>query len=449
MKRSTSDRQGSGRPRRGVFRPLFVPFALLAALACSESSSLWPSGEPASVRIVEGAGLRAPGGTVLPEGPTIEVLDARGRPVPDVPVGFTVLEGGGQSVLGEVATDVLGKARGLWILGTEAGVPQRLRAWVGGLTAELTTEAFDPVPGETYIGRNGYVEYYAGTLPVVLSAPHGGDLDPTEMPDRNYGTFVRDRNTIDLILRIRAALHELTGEYPHVVLSRLDRLKLDPNREIVEAAQGDPEAERAWWEYHTFLDRASGLVEEARGEGLYIDLHGHGHEVQRLELGYLLSGSDLSSSDEALAGLSDYTSIRALAVKPGVDLAALLRGSRSLGSLMEAEGFPAVPSEAQPSPGADPYFSGGYSTVIHGSRDVGRVSGVQIECNYSGVRDSPANRQSFAEALARSVAAFFATYFDQGLFAVRSVSPPESLPRSLSQSLSQSLSRSDLGGGLP
>ncbi len=356
MKRSNLSGWRVNVPRARVLGHLLAPVILLSALACSASPSPPTLNEPASLRMVEGGGLRAPAGTVLPEGPTVEVVDGRGRPVPDFPVVFTVLAGGGESVLLEVSTDPAGRARGLWILGTEAGVPQRLRASAGGLAVELTAEAFAPVPGQTYAGRKGYVEYLPGTLPLVLSAPHGGELEPSEMPDRSYGTFVRDLNTIDLVLRVRTAFLELTGAYPHVVLSHVDRLKLDPNREIGEGAQGNPEAERAWWEYHTFLQRAGTLVEEARGEGLYIDLHGHGHEVQRLELGYLLSASDLSSPDEALAGLRDFTSLRALAMKPGMDLPTLIRGPGSLGSLMDIEGFPAVPSEAQPIPGLRTLF---------------------------------------------------------------------------------------------
>jgi hypothetical protein len=83
----------------------------------------------------------------------------------------------------------------------------------------------------------------------------------------------------------------------------------------------------------------------------------------------------------------------------------------SLGTLMEMEGLPAVPSQSQPDPGGDPYFNGGYNTVRHGSRDSGMISGVQIECNYTGVRDTEANRQAMAEALGRALAAFFPEHF--------------------------------------
>ena len=333
-----------------------------------------------------------------------------------VDVSFQVVEGGGTATLSRVPTDVLGRARGLWILGPTPS-PQRLRATVAGLTVEFQATVIEAIPGQSYFGRSHYIEYLPGDIPLIVSAPHGGDLTPAEIPDRTYGTMGADRNTVDLALRIREAIKSQTGGYPYVILSHLYRNKLDPNREIVEAAQGDPEAERAWWEFQTFIDAAAKSVEDGFGEGFYIDLHGHGHEILRLELGYLLTATDLGNTNEVLSGgsFANKSSLRALAQSAGVAFADLLRGPTSLGALMEAEAFPAVPSLSQPSPGGDPYFSAGYNTARHGSRDGGTVSGVQIECNFTGVRDTEANRQAFAEALGRALATYFSTHFEMEL----------------------------------
>ncbi len=43
-----------------------------------------------------------------------------------------------------------------------------------------------------------YIEYIAGDLPIILSAPHGGDMVPEEIPDRTQGTTVRDSRTEEL-----------------------------------------------------------------------------------------------------------------------------------------------------------------------------------------------------------------------------------------------------------
>lgn len=410
-------------PRRRAFRmSVGITIGALATAVvwgCSSDSS-GPSpdpGIPTTLTAVEGMGLQAPAGTILPEGPTVQVLDQYGEPSVGTHVTFQILEGGGTAPIPSRQTDSQGQARVPWILGRGVGSPQRLRATVGSLAAEFQAVTVESTPGESYMGRNGYVQYLPGDLPVVLSAPHGGDLHPAEIPDRTYGTTGQDRQTLDLALRIREEIKELTGSYPYIVLSRLHRLKLDPNREIVEAAQGDPESERAWWEYHTFLEEATDLVEGGFGEGLYIDLHGHGHDIDRLELGYLLSSNDLANSDEVLAGANfiNKSSFRALGLKPGADFAELIRGPNSLGSLLETWGVPAVPSQNQPNPGGNPFFSGGYNTARHGSRDGGSVSGVQIECNYPGIRDSPVNRRAFAQDLAEVLAAYFPMLFGMEL----------------------------------
>ncbi len=372
-----------------------------------------------TLNAVEGIGLQAPAGTVLPAGPTVEVLDQNGKPISGEAVSFQVSGGGGTALVSRRTTNAQGQVRIPWLLGIVPGTTQRLTASVGGLSVVFEAHTIEALPGESYLGRNGYTEYLPGELPLVVSAPHGGDQRPAEIPDRTYGTMAQDRNTLDLALKIRNAVKARTGFYPYVILSRLHRTKLDPNREIVEAAQGDPESERAWWEFQTYIEEAERLVTEAYGEGFYIDLHGHGHPIDRLELGYMLSASDLANTDQNLSAQSyvNKSSVRALAQKPGIAFTSLIRGPSSLGSLFEGLGFPAVPSLNQPNPGSDPFFSGGYNTGRHGSRDGGTVSGVQIECNYPGVRDTDANRQAFAEALAEALEAFFPVFFDMELTA--------------------------------
>jgi hypothetical protein len=341
-----------------------------------------------------------------------------------ITVRFDVTEGGGSAPFPTRATDVQGEVRVPWILG-EAGAEQRLEASAGGVSVEFQATSIEPVPGESYMGRSNYIEYLPGSLPLVLSAGHGGDLRPTEIPDRTYGTMARDTNTRELALQIRNEIKEETGFYPHIIISHLHRTKLDPNREVVEAAQGDPEAVRAWWEFQTFIDEAERIVEEDFGEGFYIDLHGHGHTIQRLELGYLLSSTDLNNSDEALSSATyvNKSSIKALAEKPGVDFVALLRGPMSLGTLLEDEGFPAVPSVPQPDPDGAPFFSGGYNTVRHGSRDGGTVSGVQIECNWEGVRNTTPARDVFADALTAALLAYFPAHFGMELAPAPAAAP--------------------------
>lgn len=298
-----------------------------------------------------------------------------------------------------------------------------IQASASGLgSASATLEVYVPPvipeyePGVAYSGRRGYIEYRPGSLPIILSAPHGGALLPDEIPDRTYGVTGVDTNTLDLAVAVSDALADATGQRPHLVVSHLRRLKLDPNREIEEAAQGSTAAELAWSEYHGFVDTASETVEAVHGSGLYLDIHGHRHSIQRIELGYLLGGSTLDLSDAALndPAYAVGSSIRSLASVSPLPFADLLRGPDGFGSLLQDEGYRAVPSQSDPGPSGAPYFSGGYSTARHGSRDGGTVDGIQLEHYHSGIRDTPENRATYAAALARVILAYMNTHHPAG-----------------------------------
>ena len=65
-----------------------------------------------------------------------------------------------------------------------------------------------------------------------------------------------------------------------------------------------------------------------------------------------------------------------------------------------------MPSPTNPSSGNDPYYNGGYNTERHGYSRDNRFAGVQIESQMDGVRDTPANRAAFANALVTALESF-------------------------------------------
>ncbi len=277
------------------------------------------------------------------------------------------------------------------------------------------------LPGEVYFGAQQYIEYQAGDLPIVLVAPHGGQLTPASIPDRTSGVTTQDRNTQEVVRLFASTLFDRTGHQPHIVINRLHRIKLDANREIGEAAQGNAAAATAWREFHEFIEAAKDAVVDGFGRGLYIDVHGHGHDIQRLELGYLLSAADLERSDALLddTNLVGKSSIRALVGQSSAGFVALVRGAASMGGLLEPLGYPTVPSPNQPDPGGEPYFTGGYNTARHGSRDGGTISAMQIEMHFVGARDTEASRAAFAAALAEALEVYMAAHFQVNLFSPR------------------------------
>lgn len=331
-----------------------------------------------------------------------------------------------------VATIVSEAAATAVVKGVAPGVT-RVVATVDGTQGSATLEVFVPEevaryePGRSYFGRNRYVEYIPGDMGIVLSAAHGGALRPAEIPNRAGGTHVTDTNTRQLTLAMREALLELTGRAPHVIISHLVRAKLDPNREIVEAAEENPYAEQAWHEFQGWIATARRTVAEHFASGLYLDIHGHGHAIDRLELGYLLGRDDLNLTDAALdrAEVVSRTSIRMLGEMSSRPFSQLLRGELSLGGLLEAEDVPSVPSPADPSPGDAPYFRGGYNTREHGSLATGEtVSGIQIEHHYRGVRDTDRNRRDYAARAARALHRYMLEHYGEHYRGIAGSTPP-------------------------
>lgn len=279
--------------------------------------------------------------------------------------------------------------------------------FVLGMVTPVIAQPF--VPGNVYFDATGYVEYRAGNLPIIISAPHGGDLEPAAIPDRNCTgcVYTKDSWTKPITEGMYDAIFQETGCYPHVIINLLHRVKFDANRDIGDAADGNATVENAWMGYHNFIDAAKAQVTLDYGRGLFLDIHGHAHTIQRIELGYLLTASELRLTD-AMLNTNTYieeSSIRTLVGDnmQSLNHSELLRGADALGTVMHTKGFPCVPSQQDPFPQVgDSYFSGGYNTVRHGSRDnAGTIDAIQIELNQD-IRFDATTRAHLIDSLARA-----------------------------------------------
>ncbi|KAG0067383.1 hypothetical protein BGZ93_000780 [Podila epicladia] len=199
--------------------------------------------------------------------------------------------------------------------------------------------------------------------------------------------------------------------YPHVVVFRVQRKFVDVNRNISgeNAIADHPIAEAAWNEYHVLIEHVQRLAaqshqdNELRGPsknsmGLLLDIHGHGHATNLIEVGYLLNKTTLALDDKHLDThanvLANLTSIRSLEnlirqnLNPAnredhencdhghndddmITFSSLLRGQKnSLGGMLQSQGLDSLPSPRHQAPSRSAvYFHGGYTTQRHGSRD--------------------------------------------------------------------------------
>ena len=279
--------------------------------------------------------------------------------------------------------------------------------------------------GQTYQGRNGYTTYYPGNIPLILSIPHGGDITPSEISNRTYGVTVTDSNTVELGIAIRNYFYANYNIRPYVIINNLKRTKLDANRDRVEAAQGNIYAERAFDEFHFYIENAREDIISKFGTGVLFDIHGHGINPDgfndlRTWIGYLLSSDELDNSNDYIdqnISINDV-SIYSLLSSSGQSLSDLLSGPSSLGALFENNNYTALPSPQSRSPEGMRYFSGGYNTFRYGTNRNFNFSSIQLEFPFQGLRDTPQSRNLFAATFVELVQEYYLIHLNIDLFSL-------------------------------
>lgn len=207
-------------------------------------------------------------------------------------------------------------------------------------------------------------------------------------------------------MELRDEICRITGgQCPAVILSNLHRSRLDPNREVNEATFNVEEMVEAYNEYMGSIEAAQSEIQI--GRGLLLDIHGHGHAIQRAELGYTVTAERLNNDDLDYR----YSSIKQLYLDhEPISFDELLRGSLSYGKMLEDEHFDCIPCPKYPKPSGDPYFTGGYITQRFSSRDDpdSVTDAIQIE----SARSDRENRTEYVAALARVTKLFMETYLN-------------------------------------
>ena len=131
--------------------------------------------------------------------------------------------------------------------------------------------------------ENLLVSRHQGSMPLILTCPHGGDKQPPRVTKKRTGTGLSaycrfetntDRFTRTIARGVAQFLFDVFGETPYVVMADFDRAYIDANRSKPCAFE-DRDAEEFYNEYHNTI---RGFVDEVRsdngGMGLLIDVHG-------------------------------------------------------------------------------------------------------------------------------------------------------------------------------
>ena len=247
-------------------------------------------------------------------------------------------------------------------------------------------------------------------MPLILTAPHGGEEEPEDIPERTNGVFDLDDYTLELTQDIINEFYKQTGKTPYVVIGQISRKKVDLNRQRAEAYE-DENAKIIYDEFHSLIQKSEKEIDKKFGKGLYIDIHGQSHPKGYLEFGYLLVNDTLKLEDNELLKYQNRSSIKTLCQFSDESFLSQLKGSNSLGTLMCNEGYDSVPSTKIPFARDENYFEGAYDTIRYGSLKGGNISGIQIEFPYENVRDTKENRQKCAKSFVKSVMTFMNIHF--------------------------------------
>lgn len=273
--------------------------------------------------------------------------------------------------------------------------------------------------GDVYTDKNGWTEVIVGNMPLIISVPHGGDKNPDFIEDRTCSGAVttRDLNTVELSYRLKEQIEKTTEKTPYMILSHISRKKIDQNRNLKEATCGNLKLEPVWEYYHQSLDSIISKSIEHFGYALFVEVHGHAHPIERIELGYALSKDELirlneSNPDDELRISSSLDGL--LKLQSSLNLKEMIIGEYSFGTIITDESYNAVPAKQDPYVNKeDKYFTGGYNTRRYTNpKNYPGVFGFQMECPRLGIREDSQTQHLFAQSFVQAYKKYIKNIID-------------------------------------
>jgi N-formylglutamate amidohydrolase len=233
-----------------------------------------------------------------------------------------------------------------------------------------------------------------GTLPIILSAPHGGTKEISGVPPRkgeglakDGKGFVasRDAGTEELTYALAEAIEKRTGKKPYFVVAKFHRKYLDANRPA-EVGLEHAKARPVYEAYHQTLAHYCREVKKTYGRGLLLDVHGHGSEKDTI-----FRGTQIGKAVTLLRqrfGESAHT------------------GPKSFFALLAAHGCTVFPGEGTAKERAG--YTGGHIVRTYGSHEAHGIDAMQLE--FGGSYRTKAKVKETAEKVARAVEAYAKLY---------------------------------------
>jgi N-formylglutamate amidohydrolase len=263
------------------------------------------------------------------------------------------------------------------------------------LTACLAVIPTLPAAPEEQPRPRDFVLVQKGTLPIILSAPHGGRKKVPDVPERlglnvpNFAT-VLDSNTDIIAQRCAAELEKKLNGKPWLIVARFERKYLDVNRSREQSYESE-KAQPYYNAYHEPLEEACKAVKKQFGRGILLDIHGQGE-----------------FKDAICRGTQNGKTVTLLTERDGRQA---LTGKRSVLGHLQRSGYTIRPScDADDKVREDPKFTGGYIVGTYGSHTGHAIDAIQLEFG-SFLRDKDKDKVvRTAEDLADAIAIFHDAY---------------------------------------
>ena len=254
--------------------------------------------------------------------------------------------------------------------------------------------AFTPAADEPKAPKpEDFVTVQKGTLPVILSAPHGGKKKVPDVPERvgtgltNFQT-VRDENTAELTEKLAAEIETALKGKPWVVIARFERKYLDVNRSAEQGYESD-KAKPYYDAYHGALVVACKAVKEKHGRGILLDIHGNAVHQNAI-----------------CRGTQNLKTVSLLKERDGM---VAIRGKNSVLGRMEKLGYKVIPSaDDDDKAKEEPKFTGGHIVTSYGSHTGYAIDAIQLELG-TFLRDKN-KYETTAKDLAEAVRVFHDEY---------------------------------------
>lgn len=215
-----------------------------------------------------------------------------------------------------------------------------------------------------------YLEFQKGTIPLIISVPHGGTLECENIPKRSHGILGIDGKTVEIAKKlmglIRANFREqnLESKFPSYIISKVRRSKIDLNRNEAEAFNPSSIiAREIYISYHNKLREF--VIDNLNffSRSLLIDIHGF--EKEKRPPGF--------RDVDIIIGTNNYESLFS---KPTLrkDLGNNIRG-KIIQKFIDLE-IPIAPGH----PKRKEYvLTGGYITKKYGASQIHNSQALQME----------------------------------------------------------------------